>query len=126
MAKNEHKFTLDEFRKMWLHADLEGKARLSTALSLGWSVKDFLILKTTFIRQQLEHLDPDGYACFDAERGKTQARVRAILNPDAIRDLRNYLSSVPTDQQWLWSVRTGQGLNWWIKHLAKQAGVNDG
>jgi hypothetical protein len=31
MAENEHRFTLQELRSMWLVADTEGTARMSTA-----------------------------------------------------------------------------------------------
>lgn len=122
MAKNEHRFTLDELRQMWLVADREGKARLSCAVSLGWSVKEFRTLKTAFMKKVLQNLDDNDFACFDAQRGKTKARVRAILNPCAISDLRNYLKSVPDDQAFLWTARTAPGFNNWIKTLYKEAG----
>ena len=125
MAKGEHQFTLDEFRQMWLVADTEGKARLSTAVSLGWGVGDFVKLKTERVRKYLEDVDGDGYVSFDYGRQKTKARVRGILNPGAVADLKNYLERVPVDQEFLWSVKTKTGLNYWFKRLYEEARLKD-
>jgi hypothetical protein len=125
LAMGEHRFTLQELRQMWLVADREGKARLSTAVSLGWSVGDFATLRTQFIRDVLKHVDDDGYCVFDFRRGKTKARIRGLLNPGAVKDLQKYLSHVPENQRYLWSAQSKEGLNYWIKSLCKQAGINE-
>ena len=121
MAKNEHRFNLEELRKMWLVANTEGKARLSTAVSLGWSIGDFLNLQTDFIREIIGNADNDGFAAFDYQRKKTKARVRGILTPNAVYDLNNYLSKA--SGKYLWSSRTKEGINAWFKTLYVEAGI---
>ena len=121
MAKNEHRFVLEELRKMWLVADIEGKARLSVAVSLGWSVGDFLNLETGFIREVIKNVDAAGFASFDYQRHKTKARVRGILTPNATHDLNNYLSKATG--KYLWSSRTKEGINAWFKALYVEAGI---
>jgi DNA-binding ferritin-like protein (Dps family) len=123
MAMGEHRFTLNEFRSMWLIADTEGKARLSTAVSLGWGVSDFAGLRTQFIREVISTVDDEGYCAFDYRRGKTQVRIRGVLNPDATRDLQNYLGRIPSGQEHLWTAKSKEGINLWLKSLCHQAGI---
>jgi len=125
MAMGEHRFTLNEFRNMWLVADTEGKARLSVAVSLGWSVGEFLSLKAKFCRDVLRNVDDDGFAVFDFRRKKTGARIRGILNPNAVNDLEVYLKRIPDNQEWLWTTRTDAGINYWLRSLCNEAGIRD-
>ena len=125
MASNEHRFNLNEFKSMWLVADTEGKARLSAAVSLGWSVGEFLSLKAKFCREVLRNVDDDGFAAFDYRRKKTGARIRGILNPNAVKDLEVYLKRIPDYQEWLWTTRTDAGINYWFRSLCKEAGVKE-
>jgi hypothetical protein len=123
MASNEHDFTLDEFRAMYAIADLEGKARLSTALSLGWSVGDILAMDPKLVEQAVGNVDSDGYGVFDAHRLKTGGRARAILNPCAVKDLRKYLATRPRESTRLWTIGTDKGLNKWLLMLIRKAGL---
>jgi len=123
MAENEHVFVQDELRQMWLVADVEGKARLSVAVSLGWSVGDFLALSRDFMANVLEHVDKDGFVAFDYQRKKTRARVRGILNPCAVRDIQALLPQVPPHQDVVWNATTTEGLNKWVKTLVHEAGI---
>jgi len=123
MAMHEHRFILKELQRMWLVADTEGKARLSTAVSLGWSVGDFKNLKTQFIRDVLANVDEDDYATFDYRRQKTRARIRGILNPCSVDSLRNYLKQIPKNQIFLWTALTTNGLNHWLRTLFNEAGL---
>ena len=125
MAMHEHRFTLEELQRMWLVADTEGKARLSTAVSLGWGVGDFKNLKTQFIRAVLTNVDEDGYVAFDYRRQKTRARIRGILNPCCVNSLRNYLKQVPKNQTFLWKALTTNGLNHWLRTLFSEAGLTE-
>ena len=106
-------------------ADTEGKARLSVAVSLGWGIGDFLALEKDFIEKVLNRVDVDGFATFDTRRKKTKVRVRGILNPCAVHDIREYLPRIPREQTYLWSIRTKVGLNFWLKNLVKEAGVHE-
>jgi hypothetical protein len=123
MAMNEHVFTLDELKAMYSVADWEGKARLSTALSLGWSVGDILNMDTRLVEQALGNVDADGYAVFDARRLKTGARARAILNPSTVEDLRKHLATRPEGTVGLWTITTEKGINKWLLALVKKAGI---
>ena len=123
MAMHEHRFALEELQRMWLVADTEGKARLSVAVSLGWGVGDFKNLKTQFIRDILANVDKDGYVSFDYRRQKTRARIRGILNPCSVNSLHNYLKKVPKNQIFLWTARTANGLNHWLRTLFSEAGL---
>jgi hypothetical protein len=125
MATGEHRFTLDEFRKMWLIADMEGKARLSVAVSLGWSISDFLGLTTNFVQQTIRNRDAEGFVTFDYRRMKTKARIRGILHPNAVHDLEHYLKKVPSDQEYLWTTRTKTGINYWLRRLFNEAGIQE-
>jgi hypothetical protein len=125
MASNEHRFTLDEFRRLWMVADTEGKARLSAAVSLGWGIGDFIDLKVQFIRNVLKRVDEDGFVSFDYRRKKTRARVRGILTPNAIQDLKNYLSRIPENQVYIWSTRTRESFSYWIKKLCEEADITE-
>ncbi|MCJ7631428.1 hypothetical protein MUP77_03365 [Candidatus Bathyarchaeota archaeon] len=63
MVKGKHRFTLPDLKNMWLIADIERKARLSTAVSLGWSIGDFMALETAFIKRLLDYTNQDGFFC---------------------------------------------------------------
>ncbi|MCJ7632605.1 hypothetical protein MUP77_09470 [Candidatus Bathyarchaeota archaeon] len=125
MAMNEHRFNKVELERMWHVADLEGKARLSVAVSLGWAVSDFLDLKANFIRGVLSNTDLEGFASFDARRIKTKARSFGILTPLAVQDLSNYLKEIPEKQQCLWSIGSDIGINHWLKTLYQKAGLKE-
>ena len=122
MAMNEHRFNHEELHQMWLVADLQGKAILSTTVSLGWSVGDILELERGFIEKNLAFEDKDGYVTFDYLRKKTKTRARGILNPCAVHDLRNWLK-VSSKKKSLWNTRTLGGMNYWIKSLVESAGI---
>ena len=126
MAENEHRFTLQELRSMWLVADTEGKARMSVAVSLGWGVGEILSLKTQFIKQAVKNVDEEGFAAFDYRRKKTKARIRGILNPNAVHDLEIYLKRVPSNQERLWTVKSDLGISKWLKRLCVEAGIENG
>lgn len=121
MAMGEHRFTLPELGAMYHVGDLESKARLSLAVALGWSIGDFIGLETKFVKEIVERGDEDGFAVFDYVRKKTKARVRGIITPDAVQDLKAYLPKVKGDR--LWSTRTVVGFNYWMRNMAKEAGI---
>lgn len=122
MAMNEHRFNREELHQMWLVADLQGKALLSITVSLGWSVGDIIDLERGFVEKILDRKDLDGYVCFDYRRKKTKARVRGILNPCAVYDLKNWLN-VSESKDSLWTTSSEEGLNYWIKALVEKAGI---
>src|SRR5665647_92477 len=72
-ALGEHEFTREELSKMFYVADVRGKAILSTGVSLGFSIQDFIELD----REQIEGLvnksinEKIDFLGFDMQRGKT-------------------------------------------------------
>lgn len=94
-------------------------------MSLGWSIRDFIELEKNFIEKVLSNVDGDDSAVFDHRRKKTRARVRRILNPNAVHDLQNYVQRIPGDQTRLWSAETVEGFNKWLKSLVVEAGVKE-
>lgn len=122
MAENEHRFNLEELRQMWLVADMQGKAILSTTVSLGWSVGDILELDKASLERNLSYSDQDGYVSFDSRRKKTDSRARAILNPSAVKDLKNWVR-VSENSKSLWTISTDEGMNYWFKSLVGSAGL---
>ncbi|MCJ7608578.1 hypothetical protein MUP00_02765, partial [Candidatus Bathyarchaeota archaeon] len=121
IAMGEHRFLLPELKQMYKYADVEGKAMLSVAVSLGWSVGDFLALDKGFIETALANEDEYHYVSFDWRRHKTKARTLGILVPSAVADLREYLSRVPESQKGLWTITTAEGINQWFKGLVKES-----
>jgi site-specific recombinase XerD len=137
-AKGEHEFTREELAKMFYVADIRGKAILSTAVCLGFSVKDFSELKRDFIQSLVqkaleENLD---FVGFNYERGKTGVESRSHLTPEAIKSLKAWFAY--SDQyraekgleksEWVWANGNNghldpQTLNDVIKDLVAKANI---
>jgi integrase len=121
MATQEHEFQLFELKKMYAIGDIQDKARLATAISLGWGVSDFLGLTWNFIEPHLaEGLEPP--ISFWFERGKTGAPVRAHLTHEAIQALRAYRDVAKNDNPHVWAGAEWAGEN--QKHLSSDS-MND-
>jgi site-specific recombinase XerD len=135
-AKGEHEFTREELTKMFYVADVRGKAVLSTAVSLGFSVEDFSELKRDYIESLVnkaltEKIDFIG---FDYERGKTGVESRSHLTPEAVNSLKAWFEYIDTKRaekgleksEWVWANGNGghisdQSINDIIKDLVKKA-----
>jgi hypothetical protein len=125
LAVGEHELTLADLQAMHAIASWEGKARISTAL-LGWGVSDFLALKVKDIKRELQKVDADGFVAFTTDRIKTRKHsvmAVGVLTPEAVEDLTKYLSTIPSSQEYLWTTRTPQGINDWLKSLVEKAGI---
>jgi hypothetical protein len=110
---------------MWHVGNWEEKARISTALSLGWGISDFMALQVNDIKAYLHDIDEEGFCVFDSERIKTRRRsviVIGILNPDGTRDLTKYLDTIPDTRASLWTIGTPKGMNLWLRTLYAKAG----
>lgn len=137
-AKGEHEFSREELAKMFYVADVRGKAILSTAISLGFSVQDFSELKRDFIEGLVnnaiaEKIDFKG---FDYERAKTGVESRSHLTPEAVNSLKAWFEYVDQKRsekglpksEWVWSNGNHehldkQTLNDVIKDLVKKANI---
>jgi hypothetical protein len=137
-AKGEHEFTREELAKMFYCADVRGKAVLSTAISLGFSVSDFSELKRDLIeglvnKSIAEKIDFIG---FDYERAKTGVESRSHLTPEAVNSLKAWFDYIDAKRQekglpkseWVWCNSNGnhldkQTLNDIIKDLVTKAQI---
>jgi site-specific recombinase XerD len=126
-AKGEHEFNQSELSKMFYNADIRGKAILSTAVSLGFSIEDFQNLDRDYIESLInkaltEKLEFIG---FNYERGKEGVESRSHLTPEAISSLKDwfiYIDKVRKEKgleksKWVWC-------NGGDKPLSEQA-IND-
>lgn len=126
MATGEHEFLLEEFQQMYKVGDIEDKARLATALTLGWGAQDFLNLEWSFIEPYLnEKLEAP--VSFWYEREKTGAPSRTHLTHEAIDALREWRRLTP-EAKYLFSGYNGthltpNALNAWLKSLVKRAKI---
>lgn len=126
MSMGEHEFRLEEFQKMYRVGSIEDKARLATAICLGWGAGDFRKLERDFIEPFLdENLEPP--VAFWYERKKTGAPSRSHLTHEAIEALRDWLRVAP-ESQYVFVGKGGEALgvdslNNWIKSLAKRAKI---
>lgn len=137
-AKGEHEFTLPELQQMFYVGDVRGKAVLSTAVSLGYSVEDFSELKREYIeslvnKAQMEKID---FLGFDYERGKTGVESRSHLTPEAVSSLNAWFEFIDKKRaekgleksEFVWCNGNGghlneQTLNDIIKDLVKSANI---
>ena len=138
MAKNEHEFNREELAKMFYCGDVRAKAVLSTAISLGFSVKDFSEIKRDLIESLVnkslaEKIDFIG---FDYERGKTGVMSRSHLTPEAVNSLKAWFEYTDAKRaeknlpqsEWVWANGNGnhldvQTLNDIIKDLVVKAQI---
>jgi site-specific recombinase XerD len=137
-AKGEHEFTQKELSEMFHYGDVRGKAVLATAVSLGFSVKDFAELK----REQIESLvdkaitEKIDFIGFSYERGKTGVEARCHLTPEAVQSLKawfDYIDSQRAEKglaksEWVWANGNGghldvQTINDIVKDLVAKAQI---
>lgn len=129
MRTDEHIFSLNDLRKMFDIADTRNKAILSTAVSLGWSISDFLSLKRKFIKGFIERAKAENreFIRFDWQRPKTDAPVLGILTPESIAWLESWLKC-SEETEYLWSSSRGEKLKDesigdMLNRLASEAGI---
>lgn len=137
-AKGEHEFTQAELAKMFYIADVRGKAILSTAISLGFSIEDFSELKRDFIESLVNKaiVEKLPFIGFDYERGKTGVESRSHLTPEAINSLKVWFEYIDQKRaekglgksEWCWGNGNSgylneQTLNDIIKDLIKKANI---
>jgi len=127
IAMGEHEFILKEFQKMYQVGNIEDKARLATAISLGWGAYDFVHLEWSFIEPYLaENLELP--VAFWFERKKTGAPSRSHLTHESVEALRMLRDITPKSSQYVFSGRNGKNLtedalNDWLKSLIRRAKI---
>jgi len=129
---NEFVFTQEILRKLYYYGNLQEKAWLSTAISLGYSSIDFLALETEKIKNLVreakdKHQDFIGF--IGKTRAKTSVQPRSFLTPEAIENLSEYLKMLETQNggklpKFLWDNATNDSLNGWLKALFRKANID--
>jgi hypothetical protein len=120
-----HTFTNGDLGKMFDVANTEEKAVLSTMASLGWEVGSVIALKRDFIEKHIAQAESEGksYVFFMGQRGKTGALRLGVLNPLAIKWLRNLLKQTEGPRLFP-SYTTKEGVNMLLKRLAVSANIS--
>jgi integrase len=129
---NEFVFNQEILRKLYYYGNLQEKAWLSTAVSLGYSSIDFLALETkkigNLIREAKDkHQDFIGF--IGKTRTKTSVQPRSFLTPEAIENLSEYLKMLESQNggklpKYLWDNATNDSLNNWLKALIRKANID--
>jgi integrase len=119
---HSHYFANGDLGRMFDVCDLKGKAIISTAASLGWEVKDFLALDRSLVEAHIKRAESEGkqYVFFECRRSKTNVPRLAVLNPLAIRSLKEWLAINPTKK--LFDM-TKSGITKFMKSTAKKANL---
>lgn len=126
MAQNEHSFSIQDLRKMFDCADLRDKTVLACAISLGFSVSDFLSLKREFVKSLIERAKSENldFIDFQYQREKTNEKIMGILNPTAIEYLTQYLAYTEKDKksEFLFDL-TAEAISDILNRLADKSGI---
>jgi hypothetical protein len=119
---HSHYFANGDLEKMFDVCDLKGKAIIATATSLGWEVSDFLALDRKLIEDHIKKAESEGkqYVFFETKRTKTHVPRLAVLNPLAIKSLKEWLAINPTNT--LFDM-TKSGITKFMKATAKKANL---
>jgi integrase len=117
-AVGEHEFKREELAKMYHFADVNGKALVSSGVSLGWGIGDVLRLKWSDVMPFLN----SPFEGFYWQRKKTDAIIRARLTPEACESLRELRRLNPTDEYIF--EKHAHTINAKLKSLAEEAGIN--
>jgi len=119
---HSHYFANGDLEKMFDVCDLKGKAIIATAASLGWEVSDFLALDRKLIEDHIKKAESEGkqYVFFETRRTKTHVPRLAVLNPLAIKSLKEWLAINPTNT--LFDM-TKSGITKFMKATAKKANL---
>lgn len=137
-GKGEHEFTREELAKMFYVADVRDKAILSSAVSLGFSVKPFAELPRKLVQSLIDKAVEEkiDFIGFDYERKKEGVESRSHLTPEARDSLKAWFEYVDKKREgegkpsskWVWANGNGehlsvQALNDVIKNLVQKANI---
>ena len=133
LPTNEHEFNQSDLQKMFNIGGVRDKAILSTAVSLGWGISDFLDLERDFIEGLIKRARSENqqFINFDSQRKKTDVRLVGILTPEALDTLEawlKYSEKYKSKTRWLWaSTRRGRlqvdSVNDILRRLVQEAGL---
>ncbi len=119
---DSHVFGNGDLRELFEVANVQGKAILATATSLGWEISAFLALERDKVTQIINHAKANNETFIFREdvRVKTGEPRLAIFNPLAITWLSRYLE-VRKDKSKLLFPFTPDGLTKYLQRLAVDA-----
>jgi len=120
---NKHHFSNGDLGRMFDVADLRGKAIIALGSSLGWAISDVLALDKAFLETQIQRANEsnENYIFFKRQRGKTNAKMYAIINPLAKVWLQKWLKINKSDK--LFDISADQ-INRELQRIATESGVN--
>ena len=131
-AVGEHKFSIEDLRKMFQVADTRDKAILATAVSLGWDPDSFQHLPRKLLKDHIARAREQGvkFVHFDWYREKESTEMMACLTPEAIDWLEKYFDKTKViHTEWAFPNSTGKhplsqdAINDVVKRLVKEANV---
>jgi hypothetical protein len=119
---HSHYFSNGDLGKMYDVCDLKGKAIIACASSLGWEVTDFLALPRKLVEDHIRRADSEGrnYIFFETTRSKTSVPRLAVLNPLAVKSLKDWLPVNLTDKTF---DMTKSGITQFMKATARKANL---
>jgi hypothetical protein len=117
-----HCFANGDLGRMFDVSNLKGKATLATASSLGWEVSDFLALDRKVVEAQIKLAEEHDkcFVFFEQTRTKTGVARLAVLNPLAIKSLKEWLAINKTDT--LFDMK-GSGMSKFLEATATKANL---
>jgi integrase len=125
MDIDSHAFSTSDLKAMFEVGTTQGKAIISTAVSLGWEISQFIELERDHIKQVLDHAKENNeqFIYFQNTRNKTNTPRLGILNPLAIYWLNRYLETRKDKSKYLFGSWTQNGLSKYVKRMAKDANI---
>lgn len=122
---DEHKFKQSELQKCFYYACAFDKALLSLGASIGFATKDFLALKRSMMEDLVNYAveNNEDFPYFDYNRGKTGIQGRAFLMPEAVKTLKNYFDTTPSNPKDKLFDLSPDALNDHLKKVVKTAGI---
>jgi len=119
---HSHYFANGDLGKMYDVCDLKGKAIISTAVSLGWEVGDFLALDRKLVEAHISKAESEGkrFVFFECTRTKTNVPRLAVLNTLAIKSLKDWLEVNSSEKLFDMTV---SGITKFIQTTAKKANI---
>ena len=131
-ATGEHKFSIEDLRKMFQVADTRDKAILATAVSLGWEPDSFQHLPRALLKAHIKRAREQNlkFVHFDWYREKESTEMLACLTPESIDWLEKYFDKTKNVKtEWAFPNGTGKNpisqdaINDVVKRLVKEGNV---
>lgn len=119
-AKGYHSFSNGDLKSIFDIANVQYKALIASASSLGWSISDILNLDKERVKNLIKRAreNNEEFIFFTDTRKKTEAEALGILNPLAIEWLEKWIEQ--NEEPTLFTVKV-DAINYMLKKLADQS-----